>query len=72
MTTNAGLTGYVTISEAAAILGVDGSQVRRYCLGDSQKTLPAIKVGKQWLIAEKDLVEFQRPRVGNPNFQKKS
>lgn len=57
--------GYVTASEAARIIGVDESQVRRYCIDEK---LPATKVGQQWMIRESDAKKFKRPPMGNPNL----
>lgn len=59
--------GYLTVTEAAEVIGVDGSQVRRYCI---DRKLPAVKVGQQWLIKRRDAEAFDRPPVGNPNLQK--
>lgn len=60
--------GYLTISEAAEVIGVDGSQVRRYCIDGK---LPAVKVGKSWLIKREDVKKFDRPPMGNPNLIKR-
>lgn len=68
MSTVSSIPGYLTISEAAAIIGVDGSQVRRYCIDEK---LPAVKVGQQWMIKRKDAENFERPPVGNPNLVSK-
>jgi excisionase family DNA binding protein len=57
--------GYLTVEEAADLIGVDGSQVRRYCI---DKKLPAVKVGKAWLIKRRDVQRFKRPPMGNPNL----
>lgn len=57
--------GYLTITEAADLIGVDGSQVRRYCL---RGILPAVKIGRAWLIKDCDVRRFERPPVGNPNL----
>lgn len=57
--------GYLTVAEAAVIIGVDDSQVRRYCIDGK---LPAVKVGQQWLIKAGDARKFERPPVGNPNL----
>lgn len=68
MCTVPSIPGYLTIAEAAVIIGVDGSQVRRYCI---DRKLPAVKVGQQWLIERSAVEQFDRPPVGNPNLQKK-
>ena len=62
--------GYVTVKEAAEFLGVDESQVRRYCIGTGQVKLPAEKVAGSWVIREKDLKQFKPAAVGNPNLKK--
>ena len=59
--------GYVTAQEVADTLGVDHSQVCRYC---SSGRLPAKKLGSQWLIRREDVKKFKRPPIGNPNFRK--
>ena len=55
-----------TPNEAAKILKIDSSLVRRYCRQGRLGTL----YGKVWLITEADLERFkQQPRkVGNPDF----
>lgn len=58
--------GFVTAQEAAEIIGVNHSQVCRYCIDEK---LPARKVGNQWLIKEADVKKFKRTPVGNPAFQ---
>ena len=52
--------------EAAKILSIDSSLVRRYCRQGRLGT----QYGKVWLITEADLERFkQQPRkVGNPDF----
>lgn len=67
MSTVSSIPGYLTPDEAAAVIGVDSSQVCRYC---RDKTLPAKRVGRQWLIKREDAKNFERPKVGNPEFQK--
>lgn len=59
--------GYVTAYEAADMLGIDHSQVCRYC---ADKRLPARKIGNQWMIKREDVKKFEKPQVGNPNFRK--
>lgn len=65
MATVSTIPDYLTVREAADIIGVDESQVRRYCL-DSK--LPAKKVGQVWLIKTDDAKNFVRPPMGNPNL----
>lgn len=64
----AAIPGYLTTAEAAVLIGVDVSQVCRYC---QDKKLPAIRVGRSWLIRKTDARAFERPAVGNPNFQQR-
>lgn len=59
--------GYLTTDEAAERIGVDASQVRRYCLAG---LLDARKAGNRWMIPAKQVRKFKRPPVGNPNFRK--
>lgn len=66
----ADLKEYVTVTEAATMLDVDPSQVRRYIRGDGLAQLPAIKIGNQWLIRASDIKMFDKPAVGNPNLKK--
>lgn len=61
--------GYYTIDEAAAVIGVSGCQVTRY-IHDGR--IKAINLGRQWLIEQQEVHQFQRPRRGNPNFVRKS
>lgn len=61
--------GYYTISEAADVIGVSGSQVTRYIHG---KKLEAVDLGGQWLIEQAEVHKFQRKPRGNPNFSRKT
>lgn len=65
----AAIPGYLTTAEAATVIGVDQSQVCRYI---NEEKLPAIRVGRSWLIKKQDASKFERPPVGNPNFQHKA
>lgn len=69
MATVSSIPGYLTVSEAATVIGVDESQVRRYCI---DRKLPAEKVGQQWLIKSEDAKRFVRPPMGNPNLVAKN
>lgn len=62
------ISGFLTPSEAAAIIGVSYEQVTRYV---NQELLPAERIGRQMLIPEKAVKAFKRPPKGNPNFQEK-
>jgi excisionase family DNA binding protein len=57
--------GYLTVREAADLIGVSHSQVTRY-IANGQ--LPAIELGQQKLIRKADATKFQRPPRGNPAF----
>lgn len=60
---------YHTTAEAAEILGIDQSLVRRYCeqgrLGE--------KIGRNWAIEAGELKAFKKVkrRPGNPTFRRK-
>lgn len=60
------LNGYLTIQEAAPILGVDESTVTRYC--QDKRIAGAKNLGKQWVIPAKSLRTFDKPKRGNPAF----
>lgn len=60
------ISGYLTIQEAAPILGVDESTVTRYC--QEQRLTGAKNLGKQWVIPEKSVRKFTKPPRGNPAF----
>lgn len=62
------LTGYLTASEAAALLGVSHVQVTRYV---AAMRLPAKRIGRQMLIPERAVHKFQKRPRGNPNFLRK-
>ncbi len=66
ITYSIGLSKLYTPIEAAKILKIDSSLVRRYCRQGRLGT----QYGKVWLITEADLEQFkQQPRkVGNPEF----
>jgi excisionase family DNA binding protein len=64
--------GLKTADEAADILGIDASLVRRYCRDGDLKGQQL--VGRIWLIPVEEIDRFskvQRP-VGNPEFRKKN
>ncbi|MGE3639502.1 MAG: helix-turn-helix domain-containing protein [Pirellulales bacterium] len=61
--------GYLTASEAAELIGIDHSQVCRYC---QDGRLKATKVGNQWMIKRDDARKFQPHPVGNPTFRKQA
>lgn len=51
----------ITTTEAAEIIGIDSSMVRRYCrLG----SLSAQQVGRDWLIERKAAQDFRPAKVG--------
>jgi excisionase family DNA binding protein len=60
----------LTVAEAAARLGMDLAQLRRY-LRDSR--IAGVKYGRDWMIRENDLVSFQKsykPTTGRPRGSK--
>lgn len=61
------ITGYYTIKEAAEVIGVSSSQVNRYIIDG---TLKAIDLGKQWILEQSAVHNFQRPPRGNPTFRR--
>jgi excisionase family DNA binding protein len=56
------LTNYLTITQAAELRGVSRQAIYESI---SRGTLPATKLGNQWLITRKDLRAF-RPHPGGP------
>lgn len=52
---------YLTTEQAAAILGVAASEVRRLARGG---LLPAVMFGRQWLILEEDARAYKRGQRG--------
>ena len=52
---------HVTVSEAAAIAGVDPETVRRW-INIRTKKLDATKVGTQWFIRRSDLAAYLETR----------
>ncbi len=57
------LPGYVSIKEAAKILGISERRVYLYI---EMKRLPAVRAADVLLISEKELKNFQRKFVGRP------
>ena len=75
MSTVSSIPGFLTVSEAAELIGVDGSQIRRYCIayeekGPGEGRLRGRKVGQQWMIHREDAKKFKRQPAGNPNLVK--
>jgi excisionase family DNA binding protein len=54
----------ITTDEAARIIGVSDSMVRRYC---RQGVLPASELSGVWVIRESDAKKFRRPPMGRPS-----
>jgi hypothetical protein len=54
---------YLSVREAAEILQVEPRSVTRYC---ASGRLEAGRVFGRWVIAEQDLLTFQRPTSGRP------
>ena len=58
--------GYMTIQEAAPIIGVSEATVTRYCQGELLKG--AKNLGKQWIIPSRSVKTFNKPARGNHAF----
>ena len=58
--------GYMTIQEAAPIIGVSEATVTRYCQGEMLSG--AKNLGKQWIIPARSVKNFKKPPRGNPTF----
>jgi excisionase family DNA binding protein len=54
---------FVTTKRAAEILGISDSRMRQLILAGR---LPAKKIGRDWLIREKDLAKMFGRRPGRP------
>jgi excisionase family DNA binding protein len=54
---------FVSTEEAAVILGMTGSGVRRRCEAGK---IPATKVGRSWIIASSALAGVSRSKAGHP------
>ena len=53
--------GYISLTEAAEIIGVSHSQVWRYIAND---LLDAIEIGGTYLVKTADARKFKRPKPG--------
>lgn len=60
------IAGYLTVKEAASRLNVSEASVQGYIAGYGLSTLPAVRIGNNWLIKEEDLQQFERQPKGNP------
>lgn len=58
--------GYLTLTEAANVIGVSHAQASRYI---KAKILSFVPVGNQKLVPEKAARSFERPERGNPAFK---
>jgi excisionase family DNA binding protein len=61
--------GFVTVKEAAKIIGRDGSTICRYIRAGK---LPAVSIGKTWLIRDEDVHKFTPPEMGNPAWGRRN
>lgn len=59
--------GHLTTAEASVILRCDPATVCRYV---RLKLLPHKRLGKNILIPEQAVLNFDAPKAGNPNLQK--
>lgn len=58
---------FITADEAAAYLNRSGTAVRVYC---REGLLPAVKVGRDWIIKKEDLEAFTPPKRGRPKTRR--
>jgi len=58
--------GHLTVAEAAIVLDKDESTVCRYV---RKRYLPHKRLGRNILIPQKALDEFEPPQPGNPAFK---
>jgi excisionase family DNA binding protein len=54
---------YLTLVEVARRTGLEQSWLRRLC---QRGDLPAVKAGRDWLVAPRDLAAFERRHRGRP------
>ena len=66
MATTNRIPGYISLQEAAAIIGVSHSQVWRYI---DKGLLNSLEIGGTHLVKRKDVCGFKRPPRGNPAFR---
>ena len=59
--------GYCTAKEAAKAIGKSHTQVCKYV---RDGLLPAVRVGRSFLIDEQKVRDFTPPPIGNPNLRK--
>lgn len=69
MATMSEIQGWLTVYEAAAVIGVSHAQVTRYV---KQRKLPSKRIGPAILIDEDAAKRFSRPKRGNPRLLEKS
>ena len=53
----------INTKKAAELLGVNDSRVRQFILAGR---LPAVKIGRDWIIKEKDLKKLDGRKGGRP------
>ena len=56
----------LTTQQASKILGVNPSRVRQFIL---EGRLPAIKIGRDWIISRDDLAKVANRRIGRPKHK---
>lgn len=66
MSTMSQIPGYLTLAEAAQVIGVSHAQASRYVKDD---LLEHAEIGSQYLIPEAAAKNFERPARGNPAFK---
>lgn len=67
--TSSPISQYITLNEAAEIIGVSPQQAWRYIHNLGQASLPAVRFGTVWMVRRKDAERFKRIPVGNPAFR---
>lgn len=58
----------LTTQEASKLLGVNPSRVRQFIL---EGRLPAVKIGRDWIISKDDLAKVANRRTGRPKQKTK-
>jgi excisionase family DNA binding protein len=65
MSTMSAIPGFCTVEETSGRINRSQSSVLRYI---REGRLPAVSVGKSWLVHEAAILAFSPPPMGNPNL----
>lgn len=57
------MTTFLTTNQVAALLGVSPRRVAKMC---QDGVIPAVKIGRDWMISEDDLNNFEKRGPGRP------